>query len=64
MDKLYVEKCPYCGRCVCNVTTSDATSIVKVIKDIPELKENKTFYHRSTCPRCRKPVVVTMKFAS
>ena len=59
-----VSRCPYCGRCISKVFASDRSGKVDIIKDIPEEPASKTFYHKSTCPRCRKPVVVSLKFAS
>lgn len=56
-------KCPYCGRCIGFVqSTDDENSVFSITKSEPKIvgKKQRTFH--CTCQRCKTEVYILMGF--
>lgn len=54
--------CPYCRRCIGQVTFSDNKTILEITKEMPLKINKKEVVYDRNCHRCKKQIYIKMGF--
>jgi len=54
--------CPHCGRCVGECSSTDETTICKILTRMPKAIKKKQCLHSMKCTKCKEALYISMEF--